>query len=157
MPEQAPGYVFGAFIFTYGTGVLGQSREFLLFAVIVSTVIAFLWVTCAGHLSDVIGRKRMYMTGCVIMGIFGFVYFAMLGTLIPTVIFIAIAISGVPVMTLYGPEAALIAESSRHAFDTVARRLAISLPRSLPVARRRSSRRPCSPGFIQVCRSRFIS
>ena len=99
MPEQAPGYVFGAFIFTYGTGVLGQSREFLLFAVIVSTVIAFLWVTCAGHLSDVIGRKRMYMTGCVIMGIFGFVYFAMLGTLIPTVIFIAIAISGVPVMT----------------------------------------------------------
>ena len=111
MPEQAPGYVFGAFIFTYGTGVLGQSREFLLSAVIVSTVLAFLWVTCAGHLSDVIGRKRMYMTGCVIMGIFGFVYFAMLGTLIPTVIFIAIAISGVPVMTLYGPEAALIAEA----------------------------------------------
>jgi hypothetical protein len=53
----------------------------------------------------------MYMTGCVIMGIFGFVYFAMLDTLIPTVIFIAIAISGVPVMTLYGPEASLIAES----------------------------------------------
>ena len=53
----------------------------------------------------------MYMTACVIMGIFGFVYFAMLDTLIPTVIFIAIAISGVPVMTLYGPEAALIAES----------------------------------------------
>jgi MFS family permease len=24
MPEQAPGYVFGAFIFTYGTGVLGN-------------------------------------------------------------------------------------------------------------------------------------
>ena len=111
MPEQAPGYVFGAFIFTYGTGVLGQSREFLLSGVIVSTVIAFLWVTCAGYLSDVIGRKRMYITGCVIMGIFGFVYFAMLGTLMPTVIFIAIAISGVPVMTLYGPEAALIAES----------------------------------------------
>src|ERR1700733_12761111 len=111
LPEQAPGYVFGAFIFTYGTGMLGQSREFLLSAVIVSTVLAFLWVTCAGALSDLIGRKRMYMTGCVIMGIFGFVYFAMLDTLIPTVIFIAIAISGVPVMTLYGPEAALIAES----------------------------------------------
>jgi MFS family permease len=111
MPEQAPGYVFGAFIFTYGTGVLGQSREFLLSGVIVSTVLAFLWVTCAGYLSDVIGRKRMYITGCVIMGIFGFVYFAMLDTLMPMVIFIAIAISGVPVMTLYGPEAALIAES----------------------------------------------
>ena len=77
---------------------------------IVSTVLAFLWVTCAGDLSDVIGRKRMFMLACVIMGIFGFVYFAMLDTMNPTVMFIAIAISGVPVMTLYGPEAALIAE-----------------------------------------------
>jgi MFS family permease len=111
LPEQAPGYIFGAFIFTYGTSVLGQSREFLLWGVIASTVLGFLWVTCAGYLSDVIGRKRMYMTGCVIMGVFAFVYFAMLDTMIPSVIFIAIAISGVPVMTLYGPEAALIAES----------------------------------------------
>jgi MFS family permease len=111
LPEQAPGYLFGAFVFTYGTNVLGQSREFLLWGVIASTVFGFLWVTCAGYLSDVIGRKRMYMTGCVVMGIFGFVYFAMLDTLMPTVIFIAIAISGIPVMTLYGPEAALIAES----------------------------------------------
>src|SRR6202790_1219204 len=45
------------------------------------------------------------------MGIFGFVYFAMLDTMNPTVIFIAIMISLVPVMNLYGPEAALIAEA----------------------------------------------
>ena len=30
MPEQAPGYIVGAFIFTYGTTVLGVSRNFLL-------------------------------------------------------------------------------------------------------------------------------
>ena len=34
MPEQAPGYIVGAFIFTYGTAVLGFSRDFLLLAVI---------------------------------------------------------------------------------------------------------------------------
>ena len=51
------------------------------------------------------------MIGCVFMGIFGFVYFAMLNTGIPWVIFLAIAISLLPVMTEYGPEAALIAES----------------------------------------------
>ncbi len=45
------------------------------------------------------------------MGVFGFVYYAMLNTGIPWVIFVAIAISLVPVMTQYGPEAALIAES----------------------------------------------
>ncbi|HEU0218818.1 MAG TPA: MFS transporter [Stellaceae bacterium] len=111
MPEQAPGYIVGAFIFTYGTTVLGQSRDFLLMGVITQTVLGFLWVVFAGALSDHVGRKNMYMLGAVFMGVFGFVYFAMLNTGIPWVIFLAIALSLLPVMTMYGPEAALIAES----------------------------------------------
>jgi MFS family permease len=111
MPEQAPGYIVGAFIFTYGTTVLHQTREFLLWGVILQTVLGFLWVTVSGYLSDVVGRKNMFMFGCVLMGVFGFIYFAMLDTMNPTIIFIAISISLLPVMTLYGPEAALIAES----------------------------------------------
>jgi hypothetical protein len=51
------------------------------------------------------------MIGCVFVGIFGFVYFAMLNTGIPWLIFAAVAVSLIPVMTEYGPEAALIAES----------------------------------------------
>jgi MFS family permease len=111
MPEQAPGYIVGAFIFTYATSVLGFSRDFVLIAVITQTVLAFLWVVVAGHLSDRVGRKRMYMIGCVFMGIYGFIYFALLDTANPTLVFIAIALSLLPVMTQYGPEAALIAES----------------------------------------------
>ncbi len=111
MPEQAPGYIFGAFVFTYGTTVLGASRNFLLIAVLASAVLSFLWVTCAGALSDRVGRKRMYIIGCVFVAVFGFVYFAMLDTRVPALIFIAIAVSGLPIMTMYGPEAALIAES----------------------------------------------
>jgi MFS family permease len=111
MPEQAPGYIVGAFIFTYGTTVLHQGRNFLLTAVITQTVLGFLWVVCAGALSDKVGRKNMFMIGCVFMGVFGFIYFAMLDTGVPWIIFLAIALSLLPVMTQYGPEAALIAES----------------------------------------------
>src|SRR5579862_2473352 len=111
MPEQAPGYIVGAFIFTYATTVLHQTRDFVLMAVISQTVLGFLWVVFAGALSDKIGRKNMFIIGCIFMGIFGFVYFAMLDTGIPWVIFLAIALSLLPVMTQYGPEAALIAES----------------------------------------------
>ncbi|HZT90186.1 MAG TPA: MFS transporter [Stellaceae bacterium] len=111
LPEQAPGYIVGAFIFSYGTQVLHQPRNFLLGAVITQTVLGFLWVVFAGHLSDKIGRKNMYISGAIFMGIFGFIYFAMLDTGIPWVIFLAIALSLLPVMTQYGPEAALIAES----------------------------------------------
>lgn len=111
LPEQAPGYIVGAFIFTYGTTVLHQNRNFLLTAVITQTVLGFLWVVFAGALSDKIGRKNMYIIGAVFMGVFGFIYFAMLNTGVPWIIFLAIALSLLPVMTQYGPEAALIAES----------------------------------------------
>jgi MFS family permease len=111
LPEQGPGFIVGTFIFTYATTVLGQSRNFVLMGVITQTTLGFLWVICAGALSDKVGRKNMYMLGAAFMGIFGFVYFWMLNTGIPWVIFVAIAISLIPVMTQYGPEAALIAES----------------------------------------------
>jgi MFS family permease len=111
LPEQAPGYLFGAWVFTYGTHALGFSRDFLLIAVLVGAFCAFIWVVCTGTLSDYVGRKNMYMIGCVVMGIFGFVYFALLNTKIPGLVFIGIVLSHMAVMTLYGPEAALIAES----------------------------------------------
>jgi MFS family permease len=111
MPEQAPGYIVGTFIFTYATTVLGAQRNFVLIAVLVQAVLGFIWVPIAGHLSDRIGRKRMYMIGSVFVGIFGFIYFALLDTKVPSLMFIAIALSLLPAMTCYGPQAALIAES----------------------------------------------
>jgi MFS family permease len=111
MAEQAPGYIYTAYIFTYGTAVLALSRDFLLAALIVCTALGFLWVPIAGHLSDRIGRRRMYMIGACFSGLFGFFYFGMLDTRSPLLIFVAIALSLLPIMTLYGPQAALIAES----------------------------------------------
>ena len=111
MPEQAPGYIVGTFIFTYGTTVLGASRNFLLTALLVQTILGFAWVTVAGHLSDRVGRKNMYIFGCIFIAVFGFIYFALLNTKNPALMFLAVALSLIPIMTMYGPEAALIAES----------------------------------------------
>src|ERR1700738_3792224 len=111
MPEQAPGYIVGTFIFTYATTVLGAPRNFVLMAVLVQAVLGFLWVPVAGHLSDRIGRKRMYIIGSVLVGIFGFIYFGLLDTKVPSLMFIAIALSLLPMMTCYCPQAAMIAES----------------------------------------------
>ncbi len=111
MPEQAPGYIVATFIFTYATTVLGATRNFVLLAVLAQAVLAFLWVVVAGHLSDRVGRKNMYIIGCVFVGVFGFIYFALLNTKVPALMFIAIALSLLPTVTCYGPEGALIAES----------------------------------------------
>jgi MFS family permease len=111
MGEQAPGYIYIAYIFTYGTTVLGTSRDFLLIGVLTTAIVGMLWGPIAGHLSDRIGRKRMYLIAATISGAFGFVYFALLDTRVPVLMFVAIALSFLPVMNLYGPQAALIAES----------------------------------------------
>jgi len=108
--EQAPAYIYLAFIFAYGTQVLHQSRDFLLSALITAGVISLFTIPIAGALSDRFGRKRIYLIGSVLTGIFGFVYFAMLNTMVPSWIFLAIVLSFVPHDLMYGPQGALIAE-----------------------------------------------
>jgi MFS family permease len=111
LAEQSPGYIFNAFVFAYGTTVLGASRNLLLSALIVATVLGFIWVPIAGTMSDRIGRRHMYIIGCVSVALFTFVYFGLLGTKMPNLMFLAVALSFIPVMTMYGPQAALIAEA----------------------------------------------
>jgi MFS family permease len=108
--EQAPAYIYLAFVFAYGTQVLHQPRDFLLTALITAGLFSFVTIPLAGHLSDRFGRKRTYLIGTVATGIFGFIYFAMLNTMIPGWIFLGIVLSFVPHDIMYGPQGALIAE-----------------------------------------------
>ncbi|MBV9017546.1 MAG: MHS family MFS transporter [Alphaproteobacteria bacterium] len=110
MSEQAPFYIFTAFIFFYGTSVLQSTRELLLTAVLAAAVVSFFSIPIAGHLSDRIGRKRMYLIGVATVGVFGFIYFALLDTMVPGLIFLAIVLSLIPHDMQYGPQAAMIAE-----------------------------------------------
>jgi MFS family permease len=109
--QQAPFYIFTAFVFTYGTTVLGMTRDFLLVALLALSCVSCITTPLFGHLSDRLGRKRTYVIGAVLMALFGFVYFALLDTRVPLWVFLAITFSLVPHDLMYGPQAALIAES----------------------------------------------
>jgi MFS family permease len=111
LSEQAPFYIFTAYVFTYGTTVLKQSRNFVLYAVLAASVISFFSIPVFGYLSDRIGRKRVYMAGVAAMGVWGFIYFGLLDTKVAALMFIAIVLSLIPHDAQYGPQAALIAES----------------------------------------------
>ena len=109
--QQASFYIFTAFIFSYGTTVLGSSRDFLLVAVMAASALSCITNPLFGLLSDRLGRKRVYTLGIWATALFAFAYFAILDTRIPALIFLAIAVSLVPHDMMYGPQAALIAES----------------------------------------------
>ena len=85
--------------------------NFILSAVMVAACVSFITIPLSGHISDRIGRRNMYLIGVVVMGLFGFLYFGMVDTAIPSAVFIAIVLSLIPHDMQYGPQAALIAES----------------------------------------------
>ncbi len=83
MAEQGPFYIFAAFIFTYGTTVLHSSRDMLLTAVLIATVLSAITdPPRRAHIrpyrpqADVSDRRGS-------VGVFGFIYFALLNTAIP--------------------------------------------------------------------------
>ena len=111
LAEQTPFYIFTAFIFTYGTLHLQTSRNLILSALLAASLLSFFTVPFSGWLSDRIGRRKMYMIGAATMGVFAFVYYTMLNTMVPVWIFFAIFISLIPHNMMYGPQAAMIAEA----------------------------------------------
>ncbi|HEY5071492.1 MAG TPA: MFS transporter [Caulobacteraceae bacterium] len=111
MAEQAPFYIFTAFVFSYAVGTLKMSRDLILVAVLVASCLSFVTLPLAGHISDRIGRRKMFLIGAATTGLFGFVYFGMLDSANPLAVFSAIVLSLIPTSMTYGPEAALIAEA----------------------------------------------
>src|SRR5207249_5075991 len=85
--QQGPFYIFAAFVFTYGTTVLHSSRDLLLTALLVATGLSAVTIPLSGHISDLIGRKRMYIIAGILVGLYSFAYFALLNTAVPAVIF----------------------------------------------------------------------
>jgi MFS family permease len=109
--QQAPGYLFFTFILAYGTEILKVSRDFLLVAVLAGTAVSLVSTPLFGYVSDRIGRKKMYLLGAATISVFGFMYFGLLNTGSLLLIFVAIVLSFIPHDMMYGPQAALIAES----------------------------------------------
>jgi MFS family permease len=111
LSEQAPFYIFTSFVFVYGTTALGFDRNFILLPVLVASALGFIMIPLFGHLSDLLGRKPVYMAGAALTGLLGFVYFGILDTRVAALVFIGIALSLVSHDMQYGPQAAMIAES----------------------------------------------
>ena len=148
MSEQMPFYVVTTFVLAYMVDDNGYSKNFVLVGTLIAAGIELVLVPTFGHLSDTIGRKRIYMTAAAVMGVWGFVYFAparQRGRL-----------AGVPRDL---PRAGAARDAVRPAGGADRRELprprcgtaapgwATSWPRSSPAAPRRWSRRTCIHQF----------
>ena len=111
MSEQAPFYIFITFVLTYGTTILQIERNELLNYTLVAAAVGFISVPLFGYVSDRIGRRLMYGIGIVCTALFAFPYFGLLNTKVAGLVLVGIVVSLIFHDMMYGPQAALIAES----------------------------------------------
>ncbi len=109
--QQAPFVLFTLFFLEYATGTLrlghADVATVLLIGAGVSAVTMPLW----GHLSDVVGRRRLYLAGAVVLLLVSYPYWALLETRVPLLVATATVAALLLNDALHAPQAALIAES----------------------------------------------
>ncbi len=111
--EQLPFYLFTTYVLIYVVSRPSHefSKTFVLNAVLVGAICELAAIPLFSHLSDRVGRKHVYLTGSILMGLFAFPYFVVLTHGGHALIFITIVLSLILHAMQYGPQAAMIGES----------------------------------------------
>ena len=108
---QIPFYIFSTFIVSYGTQQLGLDKQFLMNALLILPIVELFTIPIFAVLSDKIGRKKLYIAGCVVTLLFAFPFFALINTGQPGLVMLAIGLSIIGPVMAYAPQAALLAEN----------------------------------------------
>jgi MFS family permease len=109
--QHAAFYLFSTFVLSYGTGTLHLSKDFLFSSMMLACCVSLITVPLFGYISDLVGRRVVYVAGAITLGVFAFPYYAMLDTGNTTMIVAAIVLSLVVHDISYGPQPAFIAEA----------------------------------------------
>ena len=103
-------YVMITGMLDYGTRDLGLSRSTMLAAVLFAVSAGLFANPGFAALSDMVGRRKVYITGAILMGIWAFPMFWLVDTASPILIIVALVVGNSILAMMYGPQAALFAE-----------------------------------------------
>lgn len=104
-------YIYATFSLVYVTTVLKMPRMSILTAILIAAFIESFTIPLFGYLSDLWGRRPVYMGGAIFSGIWAFPLFYLLDMKSPEYMIVAIA-AGMAIghSAMYGPQAAFMSE-----------------------------------------------
>jgi MFS family permease len=86
------------------------ARPVILWAVVLGALISAPFLPLMAALSDKVGRRTVFMSGAVLMGLWSLVFFKLIETGQFPMMLLAIAVGSIFNNVMYGPQAALMAE-----------------------------------------------
>jgi metabolite-proton symporter len=110
MAENVSYYIFTIVIATYAKEHLSLGKSFALNAVLIAAAVHFCAIPLWGALSDRVGRKPVYLFGAIGVGVWGFVFIALVNTKNFGLAVLAVTIGLVLHGAMYGPQASFFTE-----------------------------------------------
>ncbi|MGW5150509.1 MFS transporter [Rhodococcus koreensis] len=104
-------YVLTTGMLAYGTQTIGFSRNTMLASLMIGAATMAVTIPLAAFLSDLVGRKPVFMTGAALTALWAFPMFALIETGNLALTTLAIAVGMGLNGAMYGPSAALFAEA----------------------------------------------
>ena len=102
-------YIVTTFVLAYGTSI-GLERAAMLKAVLVATCVHLVAIPCFGALSDILGRRPVYIGGALACALLAFPFFWLIDTKQTGAIWLAISLGIIAHAAMYGPQASFFSE-----------------------------------------------
>ncbi len=108
--NTAIGYVFLAYLLSYGTSVLKVSRNTMLVVIVAGSVCWLVSIVAAAIWSDRVGRKRPYVIGSVLLVVWPVPFFLLFDTASTALMIVSVLVLTIGLGLSYGPQSALFSE-----------------------------------------------
>jgi len=108
--ENTSYYIFTVIVITYIVDFAKQDKGPVLQALLIGSVVHFVWIPVVGALSDRVGRRPLYLVGAVGVAVWSFVFFGLLDSGSEGKIILAIVVGLMLHALMYSPQAAFFSE-----------------------------------------------
>ena len=110
MAENISYYIFTIVVLSYVTTYLGATTDLILKMLLIGAAVQFFLIPTVGLLSDKVGRRPLYLTGAVGVGVWSFFFFDLVQTQESGKVFLAVVVGLFFHSLMYAPQAAFFSE-----------------------------------------------
>ena len=110
MAENISYYIFTIVVLSYAKEYLDVGTDLILKMLLIGAAFQFFAIPAIGALSDRIGRRPLYLTGAIGVGVWSFFFFGLIDTMEPGNVLLAVTVGLFFHSLMYAPQAAFFSE-----------------------------------------------